>query len=424
MINVMKDLIQPVKGTRDFYPEDWAFENWLYEKVKEVSELFGFEEYEGPTLEALALYAAKSGEELVKKQAFTLTDKSGKVLALRPEMTPTLARMVAQKAGSLIFPVKWFTFGRRFRYEQPQKGRAREFFQWDCDILGQENLEADAEVIAIAATLYQKLGLTPEEVKIKVNDRRLLQEKILSLGITEEKIIPVFRLMDKKSKVEGGVFLEMAAEAGLNLDQRNSIIQILEEKNAYLESPWLVRIFELLKRYGVADFAEYDPAIVRGLDYYTRTVFEGWDIKGQFRSIWGGGRYDNLTADVGGKTRIPGVGFAMGDMVIAEILKDNGKFPTLLVNPAKVLVTVFSAEFLEKSIAVAQELRTEKINCALYLNPEDKLAKQIKYADNKKIPYALIIGPDEVKNNTLTLKSLRDGIQKTILPAEIIKELS
>jgi len=419
----MADLIQPVKGTRDFYPEDWAFEMWFYEKVKEVSKLFGFEEYEGPTLETLALYAAKSGEELVKKQAFTLTDKSGKVLALRPEITPTLARMVAEKAGSLTFPVKWFTFGRRFRYEQPQKGRAREFFQWDCDIFGQENLEADAEVIAIAATLYQKLGLTPSEVKIKINDRRLLQEKILSLGIAEEKIIPVFRLIDKKGKVEEGVFLEMAEEIGLILDQRNSIIQILSEKNAYLKSPWLVRIFELLKKYGVADFAEYDPAIVRGLDYYTRTVFEGWDIKGQFRSIWGGGRYDNLTAEVGGKTRIPGVGFAMGDMVIAEILKVNGKFPTLLVNPAKVLVTVFSQELLEKSIAVAQELRTEKINCDLYLNSEDKLAKQIKYADNKKIPYVLIIGPDEIKNKTFTLKSLKNGVQKSVFESELFKIL-
>jgi len=419
----MADLIQPVKGTRDFYPEDWAFEMWFYEKVKEVSKLFGFEEYEGPTLETLALYAAKSGEELVKKQAFTLTDKSGKVLALRPEITPTLARMVAQKAGSLTFPVKWFTFGRRFRYEQPQKGRAREFFQWDCDIFGQENLEADAEVIAIAATLYQKLGLTPSEVKIKINDRRLLQEKILSLGIAEEKIIPVFRLIDKKGKVEEGVFLEMAEEIGLILDQRNSIIQILSEKNAYLKSPWLVRIFELLKKYGVADFAEYDPAIVRGLDYYTRTVFEGWDIKGQFRSIWGGGRYDNLTAEVGGKTRIPGVGFAMGDIVIAEILKANGKFPTLLVNPAKVLVTVFSQELLEKSIAVAQELRTEKINCDLYLNSEDKLAKQIKYADNKKIPYVLIIGPDEIKNKTFTLKSLKNGVQKSVFESELFKIL-
>ncbi len=419
----MANLIQPVKGTRDFYPEDWAFEMWLYEKVKEVSQLFGFEEYEGPTIETLDLYAAKSGEELVKKQSFTLTEKSGKVLALRPEMTPTLARMVAQKAGSLTFPVKWFTFGRRFRYEQPQKGRAREFFQWDCDILGHENLEADTEVIAIAATLYQKLGLTPEEVKIKVNDRKLLQEKILSLGIAEENITPVFRLMDKKSKVEGGDFLEMAEEAGLNLDQRNSIVQILEEKNAYLESPWLVRIFELLKRYGVADFVEYDPAIVRGLDYYTRTVFEGWDVKGQFRSIWGGGRYDNLTAEVGGKVKVPGVGFAMGDMVIAEILKANNKFPTLSVHPAKVLVTIFSEELFNKSIAITNLLRENKNNTELVLDFQIKLDKQIKYADKKRIPFVLIIGPQEADTQTITIKNLTDGIQKTVPESALIETL-
>ncbi|MBU2577708.1 ATP phosphoribosyltransferase regulatory subunit, partial [Patescibacteria group bacterium] len=205
----MSNLIQPVKGTRDFYPEDWAFQMWFYEKVKEVSLSFGFEEYEGPIIESLELYAAKSGEELVKKQAFTFKDQSEKVVALRPEMTPTLARMIAQKSGELTFPVKWFTFGRRFRYEKPQKGRGREFFQWDADILGSESPEADAEAIALAANLYRKLDLTPQEVRIKVNDRALLQERLVSLGIPEEKVVAVFRLIDKKSKVSEKDFFEM-----------------------------------------------------------------------------------------------------------------------------------------------------------------------------------------------------------------------
>ncbi|MGI5826352.1 MAG: histidine--tRNA ligase [Patescibacteria group bacterium] len=420
----MANLIQPVRGTRDFYPEDWAFQQWFYEKIKEVSQLFGFQEYEGPLLESLDLYAAKSGEELVKKQAFTLEDRSGQILTLRPEMTPTLARMVAQKAGELVFPVKWFTFGRRYRYEKPQKGRGREFFQWDCDILGLEGIEADAEAIAVAATVYQKLGLSPSEVRIKVNDRKLMQEKIISLEIPEEKVVEVFRLIDKKDKVSRQDFFEMGQEIGLTDEQTEAILQLTEEKNLYLDSPWLIKVFELLKKYGVADYVEYDPSIVRGLEYYTRTVFEGWDIKGEFRAIWGGGRYDNLAADVGAKERIPGVGFAMGDMVIAEVLKANGKYPKLNPVKTKVLVTIFSSELLDKSLAVANKLREEGINTEVYLDSETKLDKQIRYADRKKIPCVVIIGPDEAQKETLTLKNLTTGEQKTILQTEVIKELS
>jgi len=413
------NLIPPVKGTRDFYPEEQAFQNWLYAKFKEVSELFGFQEYEGPMLEPLDLYAAKSGEELVKKQAFTLTDRSGDTLALRPEMTPTLARMIAQKAGSLTFPIKWFSFGRRFRYEKPQKGRGREFFQWDVDILGPENLEADAEVIAVAATLYQKLGLTPSEVKIKINDRKLLQDRFLSLQIPEEKMAEVFRLADKKDKVSRLDFIDMAKELSLTEDQARAILQILEEKNAFLDSPSLVKIFELLKKYGVSEYTEFDPAVVRGLEYYTRTVFEGWDTKGEFRAIWGGGRYDNLVVNVGGKQKIPGVGFAMGDMVIAEVLKANGKYPDLEVNKTKVLVTVFSPELYETSLNIANTLRKANINTEVYLNPTVKMEKQLKYADKKGIPYSIIVGPVEAEQGNATIKNMSTGEQKTIPQKEI-----
>lgn len=420
----MADLIAPVKGTRDFYPEDWAFERWFYDKVKTVSENFGFQEYEGPTLETLDLYAAKSGEELVKKQAFTLTDQSGKVLALRPEMTPTLARMVAQKAGSLTFPVKWFTFGRRFRYEKPQKGRGREFFQWDCDILGVDNPEADAEVIAVAGYFLKSLGLEPTEVRIKVNDRQLLQKRILSLGMEEEKIVPIFRLIDKVDKVSRKDFFEMGQEIGLSDEQTEAILQVIEEKNAYLDSPWLLRVFELLKKYGVSEYIEYDPRIVRGLEYYTGVVFEAWDAKGEFRSILGGGRYANLTAEVGGREKIPGTGFAAGDMVVAEVLRAYGKYPTLSANPTQVLVTAFSVELLEPSIELANKLRGNNINTEVYLEPGEKLEKQIKYADRKEIPYVAILGPDEAKNETVTLKNLKTGEQKTLPQSELMKNIN
>jgi len=420
----MNQLIQPVKGTRDFYPEDQAFQVWFYQKVREVSELFGFQEYNGPFLEPLELYAAKSGEELVKKQAFTLTDQSGKILALRPEMTPTLARMIAQKAGELTFPVKWWTYGSRYRYEKPQKGRGREFFQWDCDIIGTDGPEADAEAIAIAATMYKKLGLAGSEVKIKINDRKLLQDELTKIGVPENLIVSVFRVADKKDKVTETDFIQMLVETGLSEKQANSVKEILENKTLYQKSEWLLNILKLLEKYEVADFVEFDPGIVRGLEYYTRTVFEGWDVNGEFRAIWGGGRYDNLVADVGAKNKIPGVGFAMGDMVIAEILKQYKKYPALIANKTKVLVTVFSRELYNNSLEVTNLLRAGGINAEVYLNPDIKIDKQLKYADKKGIPYVLVLGPDEINAGSVTIKNMSSGTQTTVKKEKIIESIT
>jgi len=420
----MNQLIQPVKGTRDFYPEDQAFQAWFYQKVREVSETFGFQEYNGPFLEPLDLYAAKSGEELVKKQAFTLTDQSGKILALRPEMTPTLARMIAQKAGELTFPVKWWTYGSRYRYEKPQKGRGREFFQWDCDIIGTDGFEADAEAIAIAATMYKKLGLTPAEVKIKVNDRQLLQGELLNIGVSENLVVSVFRVADKKDKVTESDFIQMLLETGLTDKQANLVKQILGNNDLYKKSEWLLKILDLLKIYGVSDFVEFDPGIVRGLEYYTRTVFEGWDVNGEFRAIWGGGRYDNLVADVGSKEKIPGVGFAMGDMVIAEVLKQYKKYPLLSPNKTKVLVTIFSPELYKNSLEVSTLLCRNNINTETYLNPQVKIDKQLKYADKKGIPFVLVLGPDELKADSVTIKDMTSGVQSIIKKKDLITSLT
>ena len=188
-----KKLILPIKGTRDFYPENYAFLNWLYQKVKKVSLLFGYQEYEGPMIEPLALYAAKSGEELVKKQAFCWQDKGGNKITLRPELTPTLARMVAQKANQLVFPLRWFSFGRFFRYEKPQKGRGREFFQWNLDIVGSDSAIADAEAIAISAEFLKELNIGPKQVKVKVNDRQVYTDhkRELIFTVNEPKFVHI-----------------------------------------------------------------------------------------------------------------------------------------------------------------------------------------------------------------------------------------
>lgn len=410
----MKTKIQNLKGFRDFLPDDMAFQNWFYKNLKEVSESYGFQEYDGPILEPLELYAAKSGEELVKKQAFTFEDKSGKTVALRPEMTPTLARMVSQNENLLTLPIKWFTYGRRFRYESPQKGRGREFFQWDIDILGPDNPEADAEIIAIAAEFYKKLGLTPAEVKIKVNDRKYLEKKLQDINISAEDITPLFKIIDKKDKVEKQVFTEMLRDISFTDDQINKLEVILNGYKGYESSDRLNKIFFCLDKAGISEYVEFDPSIVRGFDYYTGTVFEGWDVGGNFRAIWGGGRYDNLTSDVGSKAKIPGVGFAMGDMVMEEVLKFYNKFPKLEVNKTKLLVTVFSPELYTDSLKLSLRLRQSGVNCELYPDPQAKLDKQLKYADKKGIPFAIILGPEEVASDTVTIKNLKTQVQKKV----------
>jgi histidyl-tRNA synthetase len=414
---------QILSGFRDFPPQEMAFQKWFYSIVSSISESFGFQEYEGPILETLDLYAAKSGEELVKRQSFTFFDRSGKEVALRPEMTPSLARMIAEHSGSLTFPIKWYTYGRRYRYEKPQRGRGREFFQWDIDMLGPDNLEADAEIICIAATAFQRFGLSPNEVVIKVNDRRFMQQKLSSFKIPNSKYLNLLKIIDKKEKVEEKDFIQMLKEQQLNNKQIDSVQGLLNNLNSYQESAWLTGIENIVKKYGLTGYVVFDPSIVRGLDYYTRTVFEGWDVKGEFRSIWGGGRYDNLTSDVGGKKRIPGVGFAMGDMVITEVLKDNKKLPKLQPKIAPILVTTFSPELFDQSLDLSLTIRSNTINVELFPEPSVKLEKQLKYADIKGIPFVIIVGPDEVARNVVTLKDLRSRSQFTVAREKLIETL-
>ena len=418
---MVKTKFQPPKGFRDFYPEELTARKWLFEKMREVSRKFGYQEYEGPCLEHLALYSAKSGEELVRQQTFILTDRGGEKLALRPELTPTLARMVAQKQASLPKPIRWFSIGPRWRYEKPQKGRTREFYQWDIDLLGVESPEADAEIIAIAAEFLKAVGITPNQVVIKINNRRLMEEKLDLIEIPRRLIPQVFRAVDKKEKMNPQKWEEWLKEIGLTSLQIKDLKGILKDKDFADESPQLTQIFSTLSDLGVADFVEFDPQIVRGLDYYTGTVFETRDRAGEFRAILGGGRYDNLVEIVGGP-KIPGVGFATGDKVIEEVLKKFKKWPNINPVPTKVLVTVFSESFYRESLKITRQLRDAGIETELYLAP-DKLDKQLKYADHQKIRWVVIIGPEEAQKEEITLKDLQTKSQKTISQDALLKEL-
>ena len=409
----MKNTIQSVKGARDFYPEEMKIRTWLYETVRRVSESFGYQEYDGPFLESIELYAAKSGEELVKEQSFVFPDRGGDLITLRPELTPSLARMVAQRQRQLIFPLRWWSWGPFWRYERPQKGRSREFFQWNIDLIGVDSPEADAEIAAIAATFLREAGLSSDDVKILVNNRRLMDAEFQKLGISSEIRPEVLRLIDRRDKMQPKEWEAYAEEIGLSTRQLDGLKSNLTNEDLWQKSEELQRFFNAIDALGMSDYVRFAPHIIRGLDYYTGTVFETWDREGEFRAILGGGRYDNLVADVGGDP-LTAVGFAMGDMVISLVLEKFGCLPQDTgFSPAPVLVTVFDENSLPVSLQMAASLRQSGLKVACYPEPI-KIGKQFKYADRMGMKIAIIIGPDEQAKNQAAVKDLRTGQQETV----------
>ncbi len=417
----MRKVIQPVKGTRDFYPEEMGIRTWIYQTIRNVSESFGYQEWEAPLLETLDLYAAKSGEELVQEQSFVFLDRGGDKIALRPELTPSLARLVAQRQAQLSVPVRWWSFGPFWRYERPQKGRTREFFQWNIDMLGVNTPEADAELIAVAATFFQKVGLTPDKVTILINDRRLMDSELSAIGILAEKKNDVFNLIDRRNKLQYAEWQTYALSLGLSETQVSGLNEILDNSELWRKSTELSRVFNALSAMGLSDYVQYDAKIIRGLLYYTGTVFEAFSPTGDIRrAICGGGRYDNLLADVGGDP-MPGVGFAMGDVVITLLLQSLDLIPTGLGKvPAKILVTVFDQESFPASLEIAKELRQNGLDVICY--PEaTKLGKQFKFGDRISARIVIVSGPDEMKIGSVTIKDLEAGTQQVILRSEAAK---
>jgi histidyl-tRNA synthetase len=410
----MKKIIQPLKGTRDFYPEIMSTRIWLYNTLREVSESFGFQEYEGPFLESIDLYAAKSGEELVKEQSFVFPDRGGDLITLRPELTPTLVRMIAQRQNQLVFPLRWWSWGPMWRYERPQKGRTREFFQWNVDMIGVNSPEADAEMAAVIATFFKKTGLSSSQVAVLVNNRRLMDAELAALEIPSELRPAVSKFIDRKDKLDQQAWLAYGKEIGLEEPQLAGLQTLLADSALWQKSDELVRFFKAVEALGVSEYVRYDSSIIRGLDYYTGIVFEAKEVQGDIRrSILGGGRYDNLMEDVGGDS-LPGVGFAMGDVVITLILEKAGVLPKNNTQArSTVLVTVFDDSSLLDSFALAAELRQSGIKAICYPEPA-RLQKQFKYADRMDLHVVVVLGPDEKANDLVTIKNLVSGFQETV----------
>lgn len=416
----MTTIVNSVKGTRDFYPEEMAIRTWLYEKIRRVSESFGYQEYEGPFLEYLDLYAAKSGEELVKEQSYVFQDRSDEWITLRPELTPTLARMIAQKQQQLIYPLRWWSYGPMWRYERPQKGRSREFFQWNIDFIGQVSPVADAELAVIAASFFRSVGLAADQITIAVNNRRLLDSQLEKAGIPASARPGCLRLIDRRDKMSIQAWQKYAQDDfELTTKQVEAILAMISNHELWRESDELNQFFQAVRAFGFDDYIKFDPGIVRGLDYYTGTVFEAHDCDGEFRAILGGGHYDDLVADVGGEP-LPGVGFAMGDVVISLVLAKFDRLPDF-ANQRKdlVLVTVFSPETLPHSLTASQALRNAGI-AAICMHDAEKLGKQFRHADRVGASVVVVMGPEEIQQKQVTVKDLKTGEQITVPDAQLV----
>ena len=426
--------IPPVKGTRDFYPAEMAVRNWIIDGWKKVSVRNGFEEYDGPIFEYLKMFQIKSGDEIVE-QLFSLQDRGGRDLALRPEITPTLARMVNQRINSLPKPIKWFSVPRLFRAERPQKGRLREFFQWNIDIIGVDDVLADAEVIFCTLDYLREIGLTTDDIVVKISSRKLLALLLGAMGIPDTQFEALYSLLDKRAKLPPNTFDELLYEQVEDPDVANRILQLMDITDPssideivgnYLDG-WkyqsvvreveeLIILFEYLRRMGVNDqFLEFDMGIVRGLAYYTGIVFEIHAKESELRAICGGGRYDNLLKDFGGPP-IPATGMGMGDCVLEILLEEKGLLQKQLP-PRKLDYFVACVDENYKDATDATVKLTMKLRSAGYAANFSykitKLGKQIKQASEQNAEKCIIIG-DEFKNNQLVVKDMATGEQELI----------
>lgn len=404
---------------RDFYPENMRRLNYIFSTWKKIAEKYNFEEFEAPVLEPIDLWTAKSGEE-IPEQMYRFKDKGGRDIALRPEITPSLARMVAQKQLSLSKPIKWYSIPKCWRYEAPQSGRLREFFQLNVDILGTERIEADAEIISTAIAIMKEFGCTEKDFFVRISNRRLINS--LLKPIVKDNSKEVTRIIDKVDKISKEEFEKELMKAGLKKENITSIRKIIgveslkdinkkildeEGLKGYEE---VEKLLTLLNSYGFGKYIKLDLSIMRGFDYYTGTVFEVFDKGKEARAIAGGGRYDDLVKEFGGE-KCPGIGYGMGDVVLGIFLEKLKKFPKLEKD-----VDYYIAPINEQSspfaIEVAQKLR-QKYSVEIDLIGRS-FSKQLSYANSINAKNLIVIGEKEVKSRKFNIKDLKSGKEEAV----------
>ncbi|NLL84478.1 MAG: histidine--tRNA ligase [Lentisphaerae bacterium] len=410
---------EPPRGMRDFYPEDMAWRNRVFDAWRAASLRTGFAPYDACVVESLALLERKAGEE-VSDQIYAFEDKSGRKLALRPEMTPTLARMVAARQGQLQFPIKWFTTAQCFRYERMTRGRKREHYQWNLDIVGEEAISAEAEILATAADALSAMGLPNNAYRIRVNNRALLAEVLAKLGVADHQHAAIFLALDKRGKISDAEISSLLTTAGLDnatiakafeilaVTSLDQVADIVGSDSTALAD--LKELFHLASLYGIADRLLFDIGVIRGLAYYTGIVFEAFDTAGKFRAIFGGGRYDSLLTTIGGNPT-PAVGLGFGDVVIMEVLKEYGAAENIIASDTTI-IGYMSPEQRDAATTLATRLRREGRNVNLALTPQKP--KAFFARASASAASAVYIGPDDVSSGVARLKDLQTRVETEI----------
>lgn len=424
---------QPYKGARDFYPEDKRLQEYLFSIWRRVAERFGYEEYSAPVLEPLELYTSKTSDEIVSEQTYSFADRGGRNIVLRPEMTPSVSRMVAGRRQELAYPIRWYSIPDCWRYERPQRGRNRQFWQFNADIFGVDTVDADLEVISMADAIMKEFGGTDEMYQIKINSRKLINlimSQYLELDAAQAK--QMISLFDKKNKMDSDVFTQQALEI-FSDDQKqtntakmstllssHTLADLPDELKGSQAVKEIQMLFTLLGEHGVTA-ATFDISLMRGFDYYTDIVFEVFDKAPEnSRSMFGGGRYDGLVGSFGVEP-IGTVGYAMGDATIENFLESHKLLPDLA--PATQVYVVTIGIVLKEAQAVVAKLRAGGVNVAVDITPR-KPEKQIKAALKLGIPHLLFVGEDEIKNQKYILRKVENQEEETLTAAAIIEKLS
>ena len=427
-IEKIKVSTQPYKGVRDFYPEDWRIQKWIFKKMSEVCERYGYENYSASPLEYSDLFIAKSGREIVENETYNLIDRGGREVTIRPEMTPTVARMVAKKEKELPKPIKWYSIPNLFRYEKPQKGRLREHYQLNVDIFGVSNIEADIEVISLGNDIMLNLGAKQKDFVIRISDRKVINAIFKKFTDDSQIIYELSKLIDKKKKIPEEVF---NAETKYLLGDKkgqdfidilnNSTVEYLEK---IIDKKILNNIKTILKRLTDKKItsAVFDITLMRGFDYYTDIVFEFFDNSPENnRSLFGGGRYDDLL-DIFGKPKIPAFGFGMGDVTARDFLEAHNLLPELKTK-TQISILPFSEKENIFAIKIADFLRDNKINVDIDFS-DRKLPKKINSAEKKGIKFFLTIGENEAKTSLFKIKNMNTGETfENITKEEIINKI-
>ena len=419
---------QALPGFREFTPVELWHRSHIFTVWRSVAARYGFEEYDGPPLEPLELYTTKSGDEIVG-QLYAFTDKGAREVALRPEMTPTLARMVAASARALRKPIRWFSMPQLFRYERQQRGRLREHFQLNCDLIGEPGPLGDAEIIALALDVMRGFGLGPADVRVRLSDRRLLGGILTALELGGGKEGLAHQALDKLGRREYGVARQALVDGGAseqavkNLESLGSLKDLgeLQRRFDHADTLRLRTVIDALRAMGLGEFVDLDLTIVRGLAYYTDTVFELFDAKKSLRAICGGGRYDNLLEHVGG-VALPAVGFGMGDVVLKELLKDKGLLPEYRPS-VDVIVASVTPEDQAHVLSLAHELRDANVRVE-YALADQTLARQLQLANARNARWAILIGPDERARGEVILRDLGRKSQIAMPREQIVVHLS